>query len=551
MAVQILETLRRRKPVVLLTSAVAGAAIAVTGCGGDAAPSSGAAAGEIASYVPAGSPLYLEVTTDFDGPQWTQIDTLAKIFPAYPRLRAQLEKELRGEDVDFETEVKPLLGERAAIAALDVPDSSGVRGSITSGSRDDAIKAIGDEDMDFVGVVEIAEGQEDALKALLVKEGATPAGERDGAALFTDSDDGTAVAVADGVLVVSDTPEQLNTALDAHKAGGEATLGGTDKFTEALSKLPADVFGQAYVDLGAFVQAAGTDNPEFAQFGIADYQNAVMAASLAAEPDGARVKGVVMGVPDTGQTDFSPTLTDKVPADAVAYLGFSDLSTSVTTILEQIRTSQSAEARNQLDAVAGQLPSLLGVSLDDLTALGQGEHAVVVTSGAREAGVTLALKVDDGARATRTLDALRAGVPALLRTFSPDVTLPRWQKVPLAAGVQGWRLPLSPEAGVVYGVDGDLALIGSSVPAVTAVQRPTAPLSASADYQAATSGMPDQVTSVAFVNIEQAIATAGQYGALDDASAEDLANLKPLKSVTAWSTGGDTPTFEVFLRISG
>ncbi len=130
MAVQILERLRRHRPVVLMTSAVAGAAIAVSGCGGDAEPSTGAAAGEIASYVPAGSPLYIEATTDFDGPQWTQVDALAKLFPAYPEMRAQIEESLRGEDVDFETEIKPLLGERAAIAGLELPDAGAVQGSI-------------------------------------------------------------------------------------------------------------------------------------------------------------------------------------------------------------------------------------------------------------------------------------------------------------------------------------------------------------------------------------------------------------------------------------
>jgi hypothetical protein len=550
MAVQIMETLRRRRPVVLVTSAIAGAALVVAGCGGDAESSSGAAAGEIASYVPAGSPLYLEATTDFDGPQWTQVDALAKLFPAYPEMRAELEEALRGEEVDFETEVKPLLGDRAAVAALGLPDTSGIQGSLTGPAPDAAPDAAREaaDDTEFVAIVEIADGQDEGVEALLVENGAAPAGELEGASLFTDDD--TVAAVADGILLVSDTREQIATALQAHAAGGDATLGGTDRFTEALAKLPADVFGQAYVDIGAFVQAAGTSNPQLQQLGLGDYQNAVVAASIAAESEGARVKGVVMGVPDTGAGEFSPTLVDQVPEDAIAYIGFADLAGSVTTILEQARASQSEEALAQFDAIAGQLPQLLGVTVDDLAALTSGEHAIVVTSGSPDPGATLALRVEDGARATQTLDALRTGVPSLLSTFSPDTTLPAWQQVPLAAGVQGWRLPLSPEAGVVYGVEGDLALIGTSVPAVTAVQRPTAPLSASADYQAAVSGMPEEVTSVVFLNIEQAVAAAGKLGALDDAPAETLANLRPLKSLTAWSTGGDMPTFEVFLRIT-
>ena len=546
MAVQIMETLRRRRSVMLATGALAGAALAVAGCGGDA--ETGSTAGDVASFVPAASPFYLEVTTDLDGPQWTQIEALSKVFPAYPELRKMIDESLQSDDVDFETEVKPLLGERAAIAGLALPDTSGLQDSLTAPTPDAATQAA--DDTEFVGVVDIAEGKEDAVTALMVDGGFTKQGQHDGVDYYSNGGE-SAAAVDDGALVISDNAEQLFQALDAHAAGGDQTLAGNERFTNAIGKLPAEVFGQAYVDIGSFVRAAGTSSPQLQQLGLADYQDAVLAASLAAEPDGARVKGVLVGAPNLGVSEFSPTLDDQAPADALAYIGFDNLAGSVSTILEQARAAQSGDAQQQFDALAGQLPALLGVSLDELSALTSGEHAVVVTGGNPRPGAALALKVEDGAQAQATLDKLRVGVPALLSTFSPDTTLPAWKQVPLAAGIQGWRLPLSPDAGVVYGVDGDLAIIGTSVPAVTAVQRPAAPLSASADYQKAISGMPDSVTSVVWVNISEVIATVGKLGALDDADAETLANLRPLKSVTAWTTGGDTPTFEVFLRIAG
>ena len=159
--------------------------------------------------------------------------------------------------------------------------------------------------------------------------------------------------------------------------------------------------------------------------------------------------------------------------------------------------------------------------------------------------------MDDGAEAQATLDKLRAGIPALVKTFSPDAQIPDWSRVPLAGGVQGWRLPLSPEAGVVYGVDGDLAIIGTSVNAVTSVQRPVAPLSGSAAFQEGTAGMPEQVTSVLWVNLQDGIDALRNAGAFADASPEVIANLRPLKSLAAWTTAGDMPTFEVYLRIRG
>jgi hypothetical protein len=547
MAVMMIESLRRRRTAVLATAALAGSALALSGCGGGSSSATGSSPGEVASYVPSGAPVYLEATTDLDGPQWTQVDALAKLFPAYPKLRTMIDDSLKSDTVDFEKDVKPLLGAHAAIAGLSLPDTAAIQGSLTDTTGAGATKAA--QDMPFVGVVEIADGKRKDVEALILKSGAKADGTHDGADVYTESD--SVAAVDDNAIVVADTKAELFKALDAHQAGGDQTLAGTSKFTDALGKLPADVFGQAYIDVGAIVQSAGTSQPQLRQLGLADYQNAVVAASVAAEPDGARVKGVVLGAPDAGQTEFSPTLTDKAPADAIAYVGFSDLAKSVTTILDQARAAQSGDTAQQLDALGTQLPSLLGVSLDDLKALGTGEHAIVVTNGNPKPGAAVLLKVDDGARAQKTLDALRVAVPRLLPTFSPQTTVPAWKQVPLAAGVTGWQLPLATTGSVVYGVDGDLAIIGTSVPAVTAVQRPVSPLSDSAAFTSATSGMPDKVASLLWLNISEAVDAADKLGALKTAPAETIANLRPLKSVTAWTTGGSEPTFEVFLKIAG
>jgi hypothetical protein len=454
--------------------------------------------------------------------------------------------------VDFDADVKPLLGERAAIAGLDLPDASELEGALTTTAPDAGAAADAADDMRFVAVVEVADGKAQQLKDLLVREGARSAGEHQGAVYYTQPGEDGVVAVDDEALIFSDTQQQVFAALDAHAAGGDQTLAGTDRFNDALAKLPPDVFGQAYLDLGAFVQSAATAaGPQAEQLGLADYRDAVMAASIAAEPDGARMKGVVLGAPTAiTPAEFSPQLTDTVPADALAYVGFSDLAGTLTEVFQQVQGSLGDDERQQLEGLSGQLPQLLGVSLDQLSALAEGEHALVVTPGATP-GAALALQVEDGAQAQATLDKLRTGAPALVRTFSPDTQIPEWSRVPLAGGIQGWRLPLSPEAGVVYGVDGDLAIIGTSVKAVASVQRPVAPLSGSQAFQQGTAGMPEQVTSVLWLNLEKGITALRNMGAFEDASPETLANLRPLKSIAAWTTAGDMPTFEVFARIRG
>src|SRR4029450_9640990 len=119
-----------RSPVVLLPAALAGSAIAVAGCGGDS--ESRSSAGDVASFVPSSSPLYLEVTTDFDGAQWQQAEGLAKQFPGYPKLgRAP-----PAGAVNFDRDIRPLLGERAALAGLELPDTAELQGELTTTAPD-------------------------------------------------------------------------------------------------------------------------------------------------------------------------------------------------------------------------------------------------------------------------------------------------------------------------------------------------------------------------------------------------------------------------------
>ena len=64
--------LRRRFviPVAALAAVgITGGAIVLSGCGDTA--SAGSSAASVAGYIPATSPLYVQVSTDTAGPQWT------------------------------------------------------------------------------------------------------------------------------------------------------------------------------------------------------------------------------------------------------------------------------------------------------------------------------------------------------------------------------------------------------------------------------------------------------------------------------------------------
>ena len=525
--------LKNRRKSGALAATLAAASLAVAGCGGGSA-SPGAGASDVAGFIPAGAPVYFEVSTDLGGTQWTQTVALAKRFPGYEKLVASVTDELANEKLDFAGQIKPLLGSAAGIGVLD-------------------IKGLGKDDPDpaVVGAIDLADGK-DAEVLALIQSGKDPAkkvGQHDGVDLYGDSE--TTFAILDGKLLVSDTPDRIKRSIDAHRGGDSQTMAGSAKLDKAFAELPDEVLAQGFVDLGALVTLAGSVGGEAVANQLKNVglgADATLGLSVSAEADGARIKavGLDLGNAAPKTEPFTPKLVEKVPADAIAYAGLKNGYSLGEQVIAQLG-GQSPEVKKGLAQASLVLP-LLGINLDDVKGLTSLEHALVVTKGAKYPGVVIALEVADPSKAGATLDALRKSAPALLE--QTGTKLPAFTKVVLSNGVSGWQSRIQPEVGVVYGVDGNLALIGTQVDAVKQVQAPASKLTDDPAYQAATRQMPSKVDSVLWLNGEELLKALDAAGVLKDAPPADvIANLRPLKSVAAWSTGGDKPTFEAFVTI--
>ena len=548
--------LKRRKvaPIVALaaTGVVAVGGIAVlSGCGSTA--SAGSAPASIAGYIPASSPLYVQVSTDTEGTQWTNLNRLGKLFPGFGEMRAELNKSLSREGIAWDTDLKPLLGDTAAVAVTEVPDTE----SVAKGALTDPAGAVGRAaakaaDQPMMAVLQIAPGKSADIKALITRPpgGMKETGTQDGATLYADVAMGTYAAVTDESLILGSTEAVVNQALEVKAAGGDAALSGVFRFNEALSLLPDDVFAMGYVNVEEAGRAASEVIPQVGDLAGGQITGAA-AMSVTAQPDGLRMKAVLVDAPQAAQqTPYTPTLTAQAPADAVAYLGFNRLADTVQRAVSAASSEGSEDTKKQIDALTAQLPLLLGVNADDLRNLTGGEHAVVVGGAGKTPEAALALQVKSGAQATESLTALSKSVPVVLRQFGPD-DAKIGKATPFSEnGVKGQVIPAD-DMSVAWGVRGDLAAIGNGAKAVASVLAPRAAgnsLAATPAFKAATQGMPDQVTGLAYLDVRKAVPIMAANGAFEGKDgARKRADIAPLTQVAAWATAGETPTVEVYV----
>ena len=153
--------MRPLRSIAALSACLAVVAFAASGCGNG---SSSGGLGDSLSYVPADTPFAVAIDTDLDGEQWSALDSILNRFPGADTIKGLLKSQLSmgQEGVDFDKDIKPLLGNPAVISATDV-------GSFLS----DADQA------GFVAALQVKD--KDALDSLIEKTGAKKDGEESGA----------------------------------------------------------------------------------------------------------------------------------------------------------------------------------------------------------------------------------------------------------------------------------------------------------------------------------------------------------------------------------
>jgi hypothetical protein len=334
--------------------------------GGDGGATKGAPpAGAAAALVPADALVYVHLSTDRDRSETRSAAKVAGGFPSWPALRDGILARLQAPGCDLAKQALKTADE-AALAIFD-----------TGGSR--------------------------ANSLVLVDTGKQHPGARQRGC-------GTLSSTYVGSFLAIGQPESLALAAKLAKAGGRGSLAQAAGPKAELAKLPADRVADGWLSAdglrrllapqGGLLGAAGTlfDQPTLkgTAFGLsAAGDHAKLTVESQLDPSLA----TAATASGSGFKPFHPTLAGAVPADAMAYLGVSNLAPALQRLLAAAGSSSAS------------LKPLVGSLGKPLSKVFPGEVAIILTAATPAPVLTLLAATKDEAGARAAL----AGLPAAVR----------------------------------------------------------------------------------------------------------------------------------------
>jgi hypothetical protein len=372
------------------------AALFAAGCGSSSDGSSSAGSG-LADLAAPGSVVFVEGQLQPQGALKQNVDSIAKRFTGEASLGAfvisELESSARqdGESFDFAGEVEPWLGEKGGVAFERVEDGELTEPLIaiqtnnpqaTQSFVDKRTKASDDpsKDVSYEGVDFKVGGPED-----------------------------DAVGVIDDALVLADSEKEFKAAIDASQGD---SLGGEDRFQEAIAAASNGSFADIYVDVGGVINQSEDEIDEQTQdvlqgAGI-DPSEATAVASVIPHSDQIEVELSSDLGGEKAPAGNASELLGSLPAGALAAFSFSEFGDQLQEAIDNLD-----ETGVSPDLKPGELKSTAkkaGLDLDKIAA--SLEDGAVFVEGSSQDSLGGAMVVNAGS--SEAADAI-ASLGTLLR----------------------------------------------------------------------------------------------------------------------------------------
>jgi hypothetical protein len=405
-----------------------GLACALAACGSVSsdAPSGSPLATEL-SYLPPGSPVVATITTDPNSAPVKNLGVLLSKFQVASLLTNSLKQQLQKQGVNYDTDIKPLLGNPVAVGTVETTTAAGNK---------------------LKGIAVWVTSDASKLNALVSNRslGDRKVGSHDGATLYTSRDGSTVIAVDGATVVGADTQALVNAALDRHANGGGMTV---SEYNQQLAGLPS----------GSLVRVSGNvkallATPQAAKARLVPWVAAINSYGVAITPTSTALS-LDWKVDTTGRQLTPAQLPIAAGSAAPALIsggsgsfGIRDpaqIVAFVESAIQAVDPTEYAQFVAALGALRGaygiDVTGTLGQLTGDLITAGQGQVTLI------RAGVT------DGASVSQTLAALRSHIQA----FSP--------KVHMRSVGGGFYAVTSPSVNLTVGVVGNQIVAGTVSPA--------------------------------------------------------------------------------------
>lgn len=436
----------------VLTAATAATALAVflAACGGGSEGSGS----DPAALAPAKSPLYIEAALQPEGEVKANVETLAQKIAGVDDLGELIVSELEssatdsGEELDFEKEVAPWLGEKGGVFFREFDGEDFHHYGIAVQTTD------AEASQSFVDTQ--SEQSDDPQEN----------GSYEGVDYVVEGDDGTTVGVIDGFLGIAEDEATFKAMVET--ADGGESLADDPRFSETFDAASEGSFADVYVDVGGLLdqsdEAVDPDAKQFLDSAGIDPSEATAVASLIPGSDQIEIEFSSDLAGENPASGDASSLLGALPADSVAAVALADFGDRVGEALDQIDE----------DGIPGEIPpgkfksTLKEVGIDvDKIASSVGNLGVFAEgSSERDLAGAAVLETANANEARNTV----SNIGLFLRTAgTPGVTA-------INAGFSGFSVRDQEELGdkpLVVGAKGERIAIAYGLPAATRALNPS------------------------------------------------------------------------------
>jgi hypothetical protein len=498
----------------------------------ECAPSNGTIA-----YVPRDAALYVHVTVNSDSHQGDLSSDLSRELPNFTALLQSDTRALTGPTgtpINLSQEVLPWAKDDLALLAIPGPKGRTPETYI-------------------VGVGDNAKANA-FLNGLSVGGGGTPSGVGD--ASLTVYGDGFATARSSDQVLFGNEPA-VRAALMS-KAGQAPQLEGSEQ-DKAREALPDVRFAEVYlsrVGVQSFLAGRGTGATQLNTF--VDYgATSGMAAGARVRDDGVQVTVVSELDPKLEQRspsvfttlpEFEPDLADEAGPRALGYIGVGDLGPAINNALATAGASAQGLA-GSLRGLAQRLQQEAGVDplKDLLPALG-GQAALIVEPTDATPYASLIIDGVDEAKARESLAALQAPLSRSLGSGGAGgPSFQTWE----VDGVPVHSVQISPTIDLSYAIFDGKLVVSTQPQGISQVRSSGDNLAGTGAFEDATDRLPDRVSALVFLNLDEVLGLAQQAGLAENplyaSLSEDISRVGSLGLAVRGSD--DELQSELFLAI--